>query len=630
MGKGKRSRDKNAAETINTVAAPEKKSSVNLWTNIALISVAVLLVASIVLSTVLSSGIILRSADAFKSENYEITGSMMQYLFQTQYNSFYSTYSSYMSYFTLDTSKDLRDQQFKSSTSSGIQEALLGDFDGTWFEYFWSKAEEQARQTLMFCEAAKATGLELTDEEVDNIDASIDSLSEQAKLYGFPNTNSYIYAMYGKGIKKSDIRKILTMSELATKYYTQEAEKILDGIKDEDVQKFFDENKSDYIKADYYLISFDASLDAKDSKNPSAEELAKFDEDVKKAKEHANAIAGFETVDEIKAYMLEYWFNEYYDSYYTTSVNDLKKNDSTTGKPTITDADLPTEDSVKEANKAKVLEAVKAAIKDEKKVDDLDPMGDTAFDKVLDSVRNKLINQINTKLGSMLKKAIAYNDSNDEVLWIFDEERKAGDAKVFNSDDKKEEDADATTSTTFASNVYRIEKPSYIQEELTKNFGHILISADSFLEPHTHEEGEEHTEEEEKALEEEADKKAKAEADRLLAEFLKGEITKEAFEALAKDKNEDGNEFYDDVKPGDMVTEIDEWIYSEDRKENDAEVIKTTYGYHVTWYRGEGKAIWFVDSKNDLNNDLVEKWMDELEKATPITADESVADKILK
>lgn len=630
MGKGKRSRDKNAAETINTVAAPEKKSSVNLWTNIALISVAVLLVASIVLSTVLSSGIILRSADAFKSENYEITGSMMQYLFQTQYNSFYSTYSSYMSYFTLDTSKDLRDQQFKSSTSSGIQEALLGDFDGTWFEYFWSKAEEQARQTLMFCEAAKATGLELTDEEVDNIDASIDSLSEQAKLYGFPNTNSYIYAMYGKGIKKSDIRKILTMSELATKYYTQEAEKILDGIKDEDVQKFFDENKSDYIKADYYLISFDASLDAKDSKNPSAEELAKFEEDVKKAKEHANAIADFETVDEIKAYMLEYWFNEYYDSYYTTSVNDLKKNDSTTGKPTITDADLPTEDSVKEANKAKVLEAVKAAIKDEKKVDDLDPMGDTAFDKVLDSVRNKLINQINTKLGSMLKKAIAYNDSNDEVLWIFDEERKAGDAKVFNSDDKKEEDADATTSTTFASNVYRIEKPSYIQEELTKNFGHILISADSFLEEHTHEEGEEHTEEEEKALEEEADKKAKAEADRLLAEFLKGEITKEAFEALAKDKNEDGNEFYDDVKPGTMTTEIDEWIYSEDRKENDAEVIKTTYGYHVTWYRGEGKAIWFVDSKNDLNSDLVEKWMDELEKATPITADESVADKILK
>ena len=79
-----------------------------------------------------------------------------------------------------------------------------------------------------------------------------------------------------------------------------------------------------------------------------------------------------------------------------------------------------------------------------------------------------------------------------------------------------------------------------------------------------------------------------------------------------------------------MTTEIDEWIYSEDRKENDAEVIKTTYGYHVTWYRGEGKAIWFVDSKNDLNSDLVEKWMDELEKATPITADESVADKILK
>lgn len=624
MGKGKRSRDKNAAENINVAVAPEKKSSVSFWTNIALISVAVLLVASIVLSTVLSSGIILRSADAFKSENYEITGSMMQYLFQTQYSTFYSTYYSYMSYFTLDTSKDLREQQYTSSSSSGIQEALLGTFDGTWFEYFWSKAEKQARQTLMFCEAAKAAGLELTEDELDAIESSIDSLAEQAKLYGYPNTNSYIYAMYGKGIKKSDIRKILTMTEIAAKYYEQEAEKILDGITDEDVQKFFEENKSDYIKADYYLISFDAALEAEDSKNPSAEELAKFEEDVNKAKEHANAIAGFETVDEIKAYMLEYWFNEYYDSYYTTSVSDLKKDN------TITDDDLPTEDSVKEANKASVLEAVKAAIKDEKNTDELDPMGDTAFDKVLDSVRNKLINQINTKLGSMLKEAIAYNDANREVLWIFDEERKAGDSQVFNSDDETEDTEGTVSDTAFSTNVYRIEKPSYIQEELTKNFGHILISADSFLEEHTHEDGEEHTEEEEEALTEEAETKAKAEAERLLAEFLNGEITKEAFEALAKDKNEDSNEFYDDVKPGEMATEIDEWIYSEDRKENDAEVIKTTYGYHVTWYRGEGKAIWFVDSKNDLGNDLVEKWMDELEKATPITADASVADKILK
>ena len=629
MGKGKRSRENKAVETVNAATAPEKKSSVNIWTNVMLAVVAVILVASIALSVVLSSGIMLRSADAFKSENYEINGAMMQYLFQTQYNNFYNTYYSYMSYFTLDTSKDLRDQQFKSSTSSGIQEALLGDFEGTWFDYFWDLTEKQARQTLVYCEAAKAMGLELTDEDKDNIKSVLDNYDSDAALYQFPTTKSYLNAMFGKGITKSDIRNMLTLSELAAKYYEQESGRILDEIKDEDVKKYFEENKSDYLKADYYLFTFDASLEAKDSKNPSAEELEKFQADIEKAKEHANAIAGFTTVDEIKEYMINYWCEDYYESYYTTSVSDLKKNDSTTGKPTITDADLPTDDAVKAENKAAVIAAVKDAIANEKKVDELEAMGDTAFDKVLDSVRNKLINQINTKLGSMLTEAASYSDSNDEVVWVFEEGRKAGDTKVFNSDDKKSEDAEADEAeeaTTFSTNVYHIVKPAYIQEDTTRNFGHILISAESFMEEHTHEEGEEHSEEEDA----EADTKAKAEADRILDEFLKGELTKEAFEALAAGKNEDGNEFYDDVKKGEMVTEIDSWIYSDERKENDTKVIKTDYGYHVTWFRGEGNQVWFVDSKDDYYEETVEKWVEELEANTSITFNESIKDKIAK
>ena len=600
-------------------------NSVSIWTKVALIAVAAIFVASIALTTVVSSGVLLRSQKGFSSENYEINGSMLKYMFESQYQNFYASYSSYMSYFTLDTSKPLRDQNFTSSTSNSIQEALIasayGDdvyTEGTWFDFFWDLTVKEAKQMLVFCEAADALGLKLTDEDLDNIDTSIESLETEAAMYGY-NLKTYISLVFGQGVKTSDIRDVMEMATLASKLSTQESERILDEIEDDEVKAYFEENKSNYLKADYYTLTFNATLDAEDMNNPTEEEIAKFNEDVAKAKEHANAIAGFETVEEIKDYMVEYWIEEYYDSYFTTSVSDLTKD----GK--VTEADVPEKDEVKEDGKNSVIEAVKDAIKNEKATADLEAMGESGFEKILTSTRDKLINQINTKLTSMLTKAAAYSDSSDEKIWIFGEERAAGETKIFSSDDKKEETEESDKqATSYSTTVYRIEKPSYIQEDLTKSFGHILITADSQMEEHTHEEGESHTTEEDEA----ADALAKAEAERLLEEFKKGEMTKEAFEALAAGKNEDSNEFYENVKTGAMVTEIEDFIYSEDRQVNDVEVIKTDYGYHVTWFMGDGEAVWFVDAKNNLYAEEVEQWVKDLEAATPITENKAIADKI--
>ena len=610
---------------MGKTAKVQNKNSTNLWTKVALIAVVVIFVASIALSTIVSSGVLLRSQDGFSSANYEINGTMLQYMFESQYQNFYSSYSSYLSYFTLDTSKDLRDQKFASSTSSGIQEALIssayGDdvyTEGTWFDFFWDLTVKEAKQMLVFCEAAKAMGLELTAEDIATIDANIETLKSEAEYYGY-KLNNYITLVFGKGVKKSDIRDVMELATLASKLSNQEAERILDEITDDEVKAYFEENKSNYLKADYYSFTFGASLEAKDSKNPTAEELAAFEEAIATAKGHANAIASFETVEEIEDYMIEYWIDQYYDSYFATASSDLKKE----GK--VTDDDLDVKDAVKEESKNRVITAVKDAIENETKVADLEAMGETGYEKVLTSTRDKLINQINTNIGAMLTKASAYSDSTEEKIWLFGEDRAAGDTKIFSSDDKKE-DAEETTEqvTSFSTIVYRIEKPSYVQEDATKNFGHILISAESQMTEHSHEDGSEHTKEEEEA----ADALAKAEAERILAEFKKGEMTKEAFDALAKDKNEDSEEYYENIKTGVMVSEIEDFIYSEDRAENDLEVIKSTYGYHVTWFMGDGQAVWFVDSKNDYYNDCVEKWVEELEAATPITENSKIADKI--
>ena len=628
MGKGKRSRDNKAIEAVNNAAAPETKNSVTTWTKVMMIAVALILVASMALIFIQSSGILLRAPSAFSSENYTINGAMMQYLFKTQYNDFYSSYYQYMNYFTLNLSKPLREQKFGTNS---FQSMILGEFDGTWFDYFWDLAEKQARQTLIYCEAAKKAGLELTKEELDEIDAAIDSLSETAKLLNYPNTNSYIYALYGEGIKKSDIRDILKMTELATKYYDQETERILKEIEEneEGVLKFFEENKSDYLKADYILLTFEASLSAVDSKNPTATEKEAYEKAIQVAKNHADTVSKLKTIEEIEKYMTDFWFDSYYDKTYDDAIKKAKDDAK------LIEDEIPGEAEAKE-NKKKLFDIVADAVENEKAVADLEDMGDSNMDNVLESVRNSLISQINSSLKNMLKETVAYSDSSDEYIWIFDEERKEADTKIFNSDEVKEEEdkeegeeaeEEKNDDTKFTSTVYYIVKPRYIEEDITREFGHILISGDSFKEDHSHD-GHDHAADDDEAITEELDALAKAEAERILAEFTKGELTKEAFEALAKDKNEDGNEFYADTKPGDMVTEMDEWLFAEDRKVNDTAVIKTQYGYHVTWLVEFGKEVWYVDSKNDFYNDTVEKWYEALEDATAIEENEKVANRI--
>lgn len=634
MGKGKRSRDSKANDILVSAKAPKtkKSGSIDGLTKVLLIVVTLIIVASLALTYINTSGILLRAPKAFKSENFEISGSMMQYMFYSQYTAFVTNYSSYLSTIGLSTSKSLKAQKC-TTTYKSLLTSLYGEdikTDGTWFEFFWDVAEKQAKQTLVFCEAAKALGIELTDEEIAEIDKTIDSIGETATLYGYPNTQSYINAMYGAGVNKSDIRKTLLLSELSAKLYEVETDRIKNEITDEAVLKFFEDNKSDYYKADYYTLAFQVTketIDSKDTEEQKAAKLEKFKADIEKAKAHAAAVAALTDAKAIKDYMIAYWADDYYASYLSSTETELKKNDSKTGKPTITIADIPTDDTVKDEYKAAVIAAAKEAIEKETADADLKDMtlAGNAYDKVLTSVRNKLITQIKKNIDSMIVEEIAYSDSSDEFKWIFAEERAKGDSKVFASDDKADE-FKVDEATSFKATAYIIEKSRYIQEELVKEFGHILITANAFK--NDKHDNCEHKADDKDAVTKCNEEKAKAEAERLLAEFEKGEKTKEAFEALAKDKNEDSNEFYADTKPGQMVEEINDFLFSDETKVGDTKVIKTTYGYHVTWLVGEGKEIYFVDAKADLNADLVEKWIDELEAKYAVTANASVADKI--
>ena len=234
MGKSNRIRaerfeKKNAAP----VKVQKKKDRSGLVLSLVAILITVAVVLTIAGSMISSSGIIMRHRTAISSENFTISGNMMSYFYYTQYNSFLEDYSDYLSYFSLDTSKSLKAQTYGDPSLGGYETSYLGEFTGTWFDYFMSKAETQAKQILVFCEEANARGITLDDTDRENMETELETLELEATVENY-TLSEYITANYGKGVKVKDIKKVLELTVLATKGVTAVQEELLAGISDED------------------------------------------------------------------------------------------------------------------------------------------------------------------------------------------------------------------------------------------------------------------------------------------------------------------------------------------------------------------------------------------------------------
>jgi hypothetical protein len=90
---------------------------------------------------------------------------------------------------------------------------------------------------------------------------------------------------------------------------------------------------------------------------------------------------------------------------------------------------------------------------------------------------------------------------------------------------------------------------------------------------------------------------AKVKADELLAQWLAGEATEESFIELAKKEStdpgsKDNGGLYEDVYPGQMVTNFNDWCFDESRKPGDSGIVESTYGYHLMYYVSDSETIY--------------------------------------
>lgn len=120
---------------------------------------------------------------------------------------------------------------------------------------------------------------------------------------------------------------------------------------------------------------------------------------------------------------------------------------------------------------------------------------------------------------------------------------------------------------------------------------------------------------------------AEAQARDILAQWEAGEATEESFAALAQEHSADGGSasnggLYENVYPGRMVAEFNDWCFDAARQPGDTAIVRTQFGYHIMYFSATAdQPYWYVTAEQDYVSTLQRARMDELVNAQPFTVD---------
>ena len=514
--------------TEKQLTAQKEAQKLKLYTAIFAVVLVVLLVVAVsvgVSKTVSSSGIRQKSTVALTVGDHEINSVEMNYFFMDAVNAFYSQYGSYATMFGLDTTKPLDQQVTNEETGA------------TWADDFLETAKSTAVAVYTLKDAADAAGYCLTEEEIASVESQSDSLDMYAKLYGYPNGDSYLRAMYGAGANKESYIAYSKLRSLADSY-----------------------------------------------RNSYTESLTYTDSDLREAeKENFDAYSSFT-------------FNTYYlpaSSFLTGGTTDAEGNTAYTDE-----------------EKAAALSAAKEAADSLAKAESLE-----ALEEAIDALS---INEGQDAATTAYKNTLYSGISAVYADWVTDSSRKEGDMKVFENE-VTSTDEDGNQKTTVNGYYVVCYVGSTDNNFALKNVRHILVSfAHDETEEHDHSTSE-YTDEEKAA--------AKATAEELLAQWKSGEATEESFATLANENSDDGDGttggLYENVYPGQMVTNFNDWVYDSSRKVGDTGIVESNYGYHVMYFVGDSDTTYRdYQITNELRQRDVDAWYSEITgSVTPVEGD---------
>ncbi len=617
MGKSKRIRSDRARLMVDSpdkFAKADSAKKAKLTTIVLICVLAAIIVATATLVILDKTGVFLRSNIVFESDNYQINGVMVTYMYNSAYNTYYSTYGSITSYL--------------------INEQYIKD---------------QCQQILSLCEAARAAGYEITELDRRNLDNSIKSIEESVKESGYSFS-----ALYGKGVTMGDIKAVLELQTLASSFSNDKSDALKDGYlgSPEKVKEYYEKNKPSLLLGSYISAATEnAEWREKLAAVKTAEEFKDLFVELYTAENFVSKYqsAEKEGEDKVAVSLLENLSKAATDAIkFMVNGTEIKGSDDK-ALDLDDDATAVTEAMIKTIYEAKYKEGYTAAA-DETGIteitDAIYKAAATAADSVSSSVETNLVEKndygypnkttvskddynvtegttaegetttdtadttASTTAGTTGTTAVDNTPADPEELNAFDTWFFSGDREeneIFTEDAKK---------------VYFVTEPATLDIKKTVNVGHILVSVTA----HDHED--ETVDAEHKAEEEKEDAEAKAKAESILAEFKGGAMSKETFEALAMKNTDDGGIFYDNVVRDEMVAEFNDWIFDEARKAGDVDIVKTDYGYHIIYFVGEGVETWMETVSDQMVSEEMETWTETQQTTYAVKTSEAGLDKI--
>ena len=273
MGKGSRNRQRHVQEQLQSTGRKQQTKQTPKWLTplISIVLVAAVLIG-VVASVLTNSGIIYRNRILVESKtgNYDITQQTATFLAWqgAYYNAYYYWYYAYLGYITdktVTTNYSSADSYAFDAARYTIQNSLR---DGV------QDLVESLVDYVAVCDAAEKAGVQLDEEELKEIDSTMDWLKDMQGALGFATFNGFLKGAIGTGMKKSDIKHALEIVSLYNKYLSQKQEGFEKAVVLTDLEIFRDENPDDFFKTDY--LSFkteDKELSEKLAACTTAEEF---------------------------------------------------------------------------------------------------------------------------------------------------------------------------------------------------------------------------------------------------------------------------------------------------------------------------------------------------------------------
>lgn len=399
MTKYDRKRQKKYEEELR---AKKKKLAVR-GTCIAILAVCAVVVAFLIISSV---G---RSISYIKVDEKSISKSEFDFYYNRIFNAYASSYSAY---YGLDTTQSLDKQE--CALESGL----------SWKDYFDKMATDELIRVKALVKDAKANDFK---GDVDaEYNKTIELFKETAKAAG---TSEEKYFEQTFGASKADVEEYMKEYLLAGLWYEQVGKDKEAAIKEDEIEKYYEENKAEYDYVSYYLTEVTPE-------GVSAETAT--DEEWNTAMTAAKAVADQKAaVVETEGEFIEFGYQSNLDEILSEWLFDEARVDGETA--VLTDNNIGKFDVVKFVKRARSEEMtydvrVISVSGDAAEIMDKWEKGKKTEDAFID-----LVNEYSLDTGTVdgLYQGISKTGLEIEGLadWLYDTNRKAGDTDVF-SDEK--------------------------------------------------------------------------------------------------------------------------------------------------------------------------------------------------